>query len=149
MNDKQVVRTLLLEAHRCVADAAANAAAKIGLQRQGPAPSGGDIDVEALLEYPPNHALSPEEEHALRSMKLSVVERAAIQKLIADASAATLFHFFNLIDATGEPEVKPPPEDWLGAWIVAPKDDRDREMLHDEFFDSHAEYERLIRRKKA
>ena len=147
MNDKQVTRTLLLEAHRCVGQAAEEAIAKIGLQRQRPYPKDGDIDTEALLLYPPNNHLSADEEQALRSMTLSAVERSALHKLVADGCAAAFFHFFNVIDATGDPEVNPPRETWRGALLVAPKDDRDRDMLHDGFFESHEEYEKLTRRK--
>jgi hypothetical protein len=149
MNDKQVTHTLLLEAHRCVSDAAEEAVAKIGLQRRRPSPKVGDIDTEALVIYPPNGVLSAEEEHALRSMRLSAVERSALRKLIADGCAASFFHFFDLMDATGDPEVKPPRDAWLGAWLIAPKDDRDRDMLHDGFFDSHQEYENAAGRKEA
>jgi len=102
-----------------VDDAAEEAIAKIGLRRRT-SPKAGDIDTEALLAYPPDNALSAQEELALRSMKLSAVQRSALQKLIADGCATAFFHFFNLIDATGDPEVKPPRGTWLGAWLVAP-----------------------------
>lgn len=148
MNDKQVTQTLLLEAHRCVDEAAEEAIAKVGLQRRRPSPKAGDIDTEALLMYPPNDSLSMEEEQALRAMKLSPVERSALQKLIAGGCADAFFRFFNLIDATGDPEVKPPSGTWLGAWLVAPQDDRDRDMLHDGFFDSYERYEKITRRKR-
>jgi hypothetical protein len=148
MNDEQIAHTLLLEAHRCVEQAAEEAVAKIGLQRQRPAPKDGDIDTEALLAYPPNKVLSPEEEQAVRSMKLSTIERSALEKLIADGCAAAFFHFFNLIDATGDPEVRPSRGTWLGAWLVARNDDQDRDMLHDGFFESYQEYEEATRRRE-
>lgn len=138
---------MLLEAHRCVDDASIEAVEKIGLQRRRPAPSDGDIDPEALLAYPPSNALTPDEEHALRAMSLSPIERAALRKLVADGCAAAFFHFFNLLDATGDPEVKPSRGGWLGAWIVAPKDDQDREMLHDGFYETYEEYEKVGRRR--
>ena len=145
MNDRQVIRTLLLEAHRCVNSAAGEAVAKIGLPRIRPTSPAGDFDPEALLAYPPTNGLSPEEDQAIRSMTLSTVDRSALQKLIADACAAALFRLFNLIDATADPEVKPQRGTWLGAWIIAPKDDGDREMLHDGFFESYEEYDELAR----
>jgi len=148
MHDERVVQTLLLETHRCVDHAAEEAVAKIGLQRRRPLPKDGGIDIEALLTYPPNNVLAPEEDAALRSMKLSTVERSALQKLVADGCAAAFFHFFNLIDATGDPEVKPPWGTWLGACLVAPKDDGDRDMLHDGFFESYEEYVEAVRRPK-
>lgn len=148
MNDEQIAHTLLLEAHRCVADAAKEAAAKVGLQRRRPAPTGGDIDAEALLVYPPTNALSPEEEQALRTMTLSTIERSALEKLIGDGCAAALFHLFNLLDATGDPEVKPLRGTWLGAWLVAPKDDRHRDMLHDGFYESYEEYREIVRSRE-
>src|SRR5262245_11836454 len=133
MNDKEVVQTLLVESHRCVSEAAEDTVSKIGSSRQRPLPKDGDIDTELLLAYPPNNVLSAEEEQALRSMTLSAVERSALKKLVADGCATAFFHFFNLIDATGDPEVRPPRGAWLGAWVGAPKDDRDRDMLHDGF----------------
>ena len=69
MNDDEVRRTLLLEAHRCVDSAADAAVAKIGLRRSRPAPKDGEIDTEALLIYPPNNSLSLEKEQAIRSME--------------------------------------------------------------------------------
>jgi hypothetical protein len=147
MNDKLVTQTLLLEAHRCVALAAEETATKIGQPRLRPSPKEGSVDTEALLSYPPNGVLSPEEEEAIRSMNLSTVERSALQKLVADGCASAFFHFFNLVDATGDPEVKVPRGTWLGAWIMAPKDDRDRDMLHDGFFESYAEYAHVMRRR--
>jgi len=148
MNDEQIAHTLLLEAHRCVDHAAKEAAAKIGLQRRPLAPADGDIDPKPLLAYPPNNPLLPEEELALRSITLSAVERSALEKLIADGCAAALFHLFNVIDATGDPEVKPPRGTWLGAWLVAPKDDRYREMLHDGFYESYEEYNKISRSRE-
>ena len=34
------------------------------------------------------------------------------------------------------------------SWIVAPKDDRDRDLLHDGFLESCDAYEQAIRRRK-
>lgn len=141
MTDEQVRRTLLLEVHRCIESAADDAVAKVGLRRSRPAPALGEIDPEALLTYPPTGNLTDEEDEALRSMAVSPLERSALAKLIADGCAAAFFHFFNLIDATGDPEVTPAPETWLGAWLVAPTDDRDRDMLHDGFYETYSEYQ--------
>jgi hypothetical protein len=148
MNDKEVVQALLLESHRCVDDAAEETMMKIGAPRRRPLPKEGEIDTESLLVYPPNGVLSPEEEQALRAMKLSTVERSALKKLVADGCATAFFHFFNLIDATGDPEVRPPRGRWAGAWVVAPKGDRDRDMLHDGFLESYDAYDKAIRRRK-
>ena len=51
-DDEEVVRTLLLESHRCIEGAAEATVDKIGLQRRKPAPDHGPIDPEALLTYP-------------------------------------------------------------------------------------------------
>jgi hypothetical protein len=141
MTDEQVRRTLLIEAHRCIENGADEAVMKIGLRRRRPAPAPGPIDPEALLAYPPNSTITKEEEQALRSMELSSVERSALKKLIADGCAAAFFHFLNLIDAAGDPEVEPA----QGTWLGAPRDDRDQDMLHDWFHDSYARYEKLTR----
>jgi hypothetical protein len=163
MNDDQVRRTLLIETHWCIENAANETMAKIGRRRTRSIPERGridpeavmadpidpealllayPIDTEALVAYPPTDpVLTNEEDEALRSMTLSSVERSALTKLIANGCAAAFFHFFNLIDGTGDPEVNPPEETWLGAWIVAPRDDRDREMLHDGFYEAYHEYQ--------
>jgi hypothetical protein len=148
MKDRQIVRTLLLETHHCIETAAKETAAKIGRKRKGkrsrkPHPVLGDFDLEALLYYPPVTILTPGEEKALRSMKLSRVERSAMRKLVADGCASAFFRFFNLLDATGNPEVKPPRGTWLGGCIVASKDSPYREMLHDTFYESYHEYSKL------
>jgi len=141
MTDDEVRRTLLLEAHRCIQNAADEAVGKLGQRRSRPAPPPGEIDPEALLAYPPTNTLTAEEDERLRAMTLSSLERSALTKLIADGCAAAFFQFFNLIDATSDPEVTTPEGTWLGAWVVAPKDDRDQDMLHDGFYETYAEYE--------
>lgn len=146
-SDEQVMRTLLLEAHRCVEGAAGAAVAKIGLPRlRVTAANDLGIDPDALLIYPPDNILSPQEEDALRSMQLSPVQRSALKKLIADGCATAFFDWFNLLDGTSAPEVGSPAQAWSGAWLVAPRDDRDRDMLHDAFFDSYSEYDEARRR---
>jgi len=134
MNDGQVTQTLLVESHRCLAAAVETAMARIGSQGQEP------------LLYPPNGAFSPEEQQALRSMKQSPAERSALEKLIAEACAMAFFDFFNLIDGTSDPELDPPPGTWVGAWLLAPLDDSDREMLHDAFYESYGAYDEATRR---
>jgi len=145
MHDKRIVQSLLLETHRCVDQASREAVAKIGRHRRRPPPRDGEIDTEVILTYPPNSVLTPEEETALRSMKLSTIERSALQKLIADGCAGAFFDFFNLIDGTGDPEVRPPSGTWLGARLAMPDDNRDREVLHDGFFESYEEYVASVR----
>ncbi|MEQ1736808.1 MAG: hypothetical protein ABL886_10470 [Rhodoglobus sp.] len=140
MSDDQVRRSLLVEVHRCIECSAEETVAKLGRIRTRPVPAPDEIDPEALLHYPPTDTLTTREEHVLRAMQLSSFERSALTKLIADSSAAAFFQFFNLIDGTADPEITPPDETWLGAWVVAPKDDRDRDMLHDEFYESYHEY---------
>src|SRR6266511_3432022 len=88
MTDDQVRRTLLIEVHRCIENAAEDAVAKLGLSRGRPAPAPGEIDPEALLAYPPTNTLTSKEDGALRSMAPSSLERSALTKLIADACAA-------------------------------------------------------------
>jgi hypothetical protein len=133
-SDKRVVNTLLIEAHGCVEGAADAAVEKIGSQ-----------GTEALLIYPPKDVLSAEEDRALRSMKLSAVQQSALKKLIADACATAFFDWFSLIDAASAPEVVPHPEHWSGAWLIAPRDDEDREILHDAFYESYWAFEEATR----
>src|SRR5688572_17787828 len=115
MTDDETRKVLLVEAHRIVARAASAAVARIGapLRRppppasaRGPLPGFDPAILAAMadhiskmtLTYPPEDVLSEEEEASLVSMKLSTAERGGLEKLVAEACAATLFHFFCLMD---------------------------------------------------
>jgi hypothetical protein len=91
------------------------------------------------LAYPPEHVLTEDEEAALASMKLNAAERAGLERLVADACAATLFHFFCLMDNVGHPEVGDIDE-WTGARFVALQSSPDYTMLHDEFGEMYWKY---------
>ena len=140
MSDEQVTKTLLMESHRYVEEAADAVVEMIGRSPR-PVPAG------LQLVYPPGAALSAAESQALVAMKLSEVEQAALRKVVVDACGQMLFAFFALVDGVSEPEVQPPRDLWLGAWITAPKDDSDRDMLHDEFFDCRHAYEKQTKKR--
>jgi hypothetical protein len=167
--DEKIRMALLVESHRLIAQAAADAAAKVGRpnprrkRRVRGSLVGGEsaaVDrspgwkealasmersAQQLLSYPPKDVLSASEELALTTLKLRPTERRALEKLVADACASAFFHFFCLIDAAGDPETVPAPV-WMGAWITAPQDDRDMPMLHDQFYELYWEYERRMSR---
>ena len=56
-----------------------------------------------------------------------------------DAAAAPIFHLLALVDGVADP-VGWDAEVWLGAEIIAPRDDDDREMLHDALYETYAAY---------
>lgn len=92
-----------------------------------------------VLSYPPKDVLSSEELDALGGLKLSASAVIAIERLVADACAATLFHFFCLMDSVADPEVVKV-EHWSGAEFVSPREEGD--FLHDDFFDTYWAYEK-------
>jgi hypothetical protein len=93
------------------------------------------------LSYPPeNNVLSEREVRALDAMKLTATERGGLEKLIAEACAATLFHFFCLMDAVGHPDVVR-----VRHWSGSPLrfgGDGSQLMLHDAFGDLYWRYKK-------
>jgi hypothetical protein len=154
MDDSTRARTLLIEAHALIAGESKRAASKIGVSlRRKPFPPSPTSVLspeilaaiaksvsEMTLSYEP---LTPAEERALRRLKPTRSERSALRKLIADACGATLFHFFCLMDAVGDPHVVSC-ERWSGASFTELKEGP---MLHDDFGDARWEFERATERR--
>ena len=86
--------------------------------------------------------LTPAEERALQAFKLSRVQQSALRKLMAEACAATMFHFSCLMDAVGHPYTVQTKR-WYGASFA---ERREGPMLHDEFGDLYWEYKRATSR---
>ncbi len=120
---------LLVEVHRLIRDAACEAVEGLGR-------------ASAKVGYPPEPVLSDSELRALQTLGLSPDAHSALQKVVADACATTIFRLFCLIDGVGDPELVPC-ADWLGLDLVEPTDDDDRAMLHDAFFESYWRYKEL------
>jgi hypothetical protein len=163
MTDDEIRNVLLTEGHAIVASSASQAVSKIGapLRRtRPPTPTpipGLDPSILAAaaeyisrmtLTYPPENILSDEEEAALISMKLSSAERAGLEKLIAEACAATLFHFFCVMDAVGDPEVEEV-EGWTGARFATPEHETQHRMLHDDFGEMYWKYKATLEARRA
>jgi hypothetical protein len=156
MKDSTVLKALLVEAHNLLLRSANDAIAKVGDSSLSAsrdtelAPSdAGNLYTGTVLAYPPEEVLSDAERRALADLKLSPDERSAVQKLIADACAATLFRFFSLMDGVGDPEVATFRGTWLGGRIVAASDDDEsvtEAMLHDEFLEHYWEYKKAAQR---
>ena len=114
---------LFIEIHRAIEDAAARTAAAL---------RAGAVD----LAYPPNAGLSPAEQAALQSLKVTRDLESALRKVLADAASTPLFQFFTLLDGVGGPREYD--GEWLGLVLSKPGGDEEQgEMLHDEFFDSY------------
>jgi hypothetical protein len=99
----------------------------------------------SLVSYPPTEGattLSQAEHEALATMSLTPEARSALQKLVSDAAASTLFRFFCLVDAVGHPEVVAVDE-WLGAHVGKKGTEEHYPMLHDEFLEAYWDYRRL------
>jgi len=76
----------------------------------------------------------------MENLKLSEAERNAIERLVAEACSATLFHLFCLMDGVADPEIVPVKQ-WLGAEFAYPSDSRAE--LHDEFYEKYWMYDKL------
>ncbi len=123
---------LVIETHRIIRDAARNAVAKLG--------QGAET---AEITYPPESGLTEPQKDSLGAMRLSGSTLDALEKVVADACAASFFSFFCLVDGVADPEVTPQ-EPWLGMDIVEPSTDADREMLHDAFYDSYWRFKERV-----
>jgi hypothetical protein len=132
--------TLLREVHRLIDDAADGTVQKIAKIAHG------DADARtASLAYPPTDGksdavgLTDAEVTALSQLARSEAAMSGLRKLLRETASASLFHFFCLLDGVGDPEGWEG-DVWLGADLVAPREDMHREMLHDEFYDRYWEY---------
>src|SRR5207245_3099576 len=72
-----------------------------------------------VLSYPPKEVLSSEELDALEALKLPPAVLTAVERVVANACASTLFHFFCLMDSVADPELVKV-EHWSGADFVSP-----------------------------
>jgi hypothetical protein len=168
MNNSEIREVLLVEAHRILHEETKRVVQKIGKPIPKEARPGylTDEDIATLkkigitqlnhpvvqksmragaertkvLSYPPKEVLSSAELDALENLKLSAAERCAVERLVAEACSATLFHFFCLMDGAADPEVMKV-EQWLGAEFAHPSDGRAE--LHDEFFEKYWVYDKL------
>jgi len=73
--------------------------------------------------------------------KLDLCPDAAsgLRKLVPGAGAYAFFHFFSTLDAVADPPDWPGDE-WLGAALAEPTEDDDRDMVHDQFYETWWEY---------
>lgn len=90
------------------------------------------------LSYPPGVELSKDEEEALSGLRLSQQAKSGLKKIVTDACAYPLFHFFSLLDGVTGPEIDSNDE-WFGA-TIAEKPEEDEPMLHDELYESYWTY---------
>lgn len=81
------------------------------------------------LVYPPNHGFSSDEQAALASLAKTPELESACRKLIASASAATIFDLLCLADGVSDPAPL--------ADIQAGDSTATNLMLHDGFFESY------------
>jgi hypothetical protein len=115
-------RTLLTTLHRDIHQHARDSA-RAALQ--------GKLE---YFTYPPNVAFSTEEATALSKLREVSGIQPALEKVIADAAASVLFHFFNYVDGTGDPAVKN--SEWTGVSLVDLDPTKAEDpFLHETFFD--------------
>jgi hypothetical protein len=168
MTKSEIREILLVEAHRILNEEAKRVVQKIGnpvpeearpgylteedisiLKQIGPAQLDHPVVQKSMragvqrtkvLSYPLKEVLSSEELDALEGLRLSAAERDVVERLVAEACSATLFHFFCLMDSVADPELVKV-ENWSGADFVSPREEGD--FLHDEFLDRYWAYEKL------
>jgi len=119
-------KAILLDIHQDISDYADNAISIIFDGNQG------------SLTYPPNVNLTAEEIIALKTIVPSDNLKSALNKILADNSAAVMFNLLNNIDGTTDP--KNNSDNWTGVKLVDldPNDDEDSEFfLHDEFYSTY------------
>ena len=90
--------------------------------------------------YPPGVELSAAELSALANITSSTELHSAFRKVLRDAASRPLFQLFALLDGVADPSQWEGL--WLGADIIERADDSDREMWHDDFFESYWQYDK-------
>lgn len=121
-------KTVVLEAHRLIEAAVDDALEKLRVGLQADA-----------ISYPPGVTIDPLAIEALGMWQPKDAALEAMRALITDACASSMFGMFALLDGVADPEVRDVGT-WLGADLIAIKDDEDREMLHDMFFETWHEF---------
>jgi hypothetical protein len=96
------------------------------------------LDKQTELAYPPGGPgttrLNTGEQQALSV--LSVTQKTALRKVMADAIASAFFGFFTVLDGVGDPhEWKG--STWVGLDLDPAKGAAYRPMLHDEFYETY------------
>ena len=119
MTEKNIRDALFNEIHKAIAKSAESV---------------GQFDASGI-SYPPSVELTPDEAQALSAIQLSDSAKSGLKKLVADACAYPLFHFFSLLDAASDPDIDFD-DVWLGATIEAKTDEADEPMLHDELYET-------------
>jgi hypothetical protein len=92
------------------------------------------------LPYPPNEEarLTDEELSALAKLHLEPAARSALRKIVRAAASSPLFQLFALLDAVADPELTRDVR-WMPI-DLSPSQQEQREMMHDEFYDSFRRY---------
>lgn len=172
MKQSELERTLLLESHRLVAEAAAHAVQKLGKPVPDEARadylsndeithlrevSTGSIPFDdpvfqkamaavtarvSVLSYPLDGEITLADADALASLKLTPAQASVVERVIAEACHSVLFGFFCLLDSVADPEVSDV-NNWHGARLTTPR--AEGPMLHEEFGNSFHAYRELTK----
>jgi hypothetical protein len=98
-----------------------------------------------FLTYPPNGGLTDLEKQELNKLDNNEHLKNALRKVIADNSATLIFSMLNIIDGTTDP--KHMFTEWTGVKLVDQQETKDTEkfqdMLHDSFFETYWEWEKI------
>lgn len=103
-----------------------------------------DVKIKKDVVYPPNNELTENEMQALEKISTIPHSDSALKKVIANATALSIFNFLNIIDGTGDPSNKF--GKWTGVALVDLQGDSEDEsdlMLHDNFFESYWDWEKF------
>lgn len=121
--------TLLVDLHKSIEEAAAATANHIFHGR-----------TNELINYPPNGGLIEQEIHAIEALKGNETLCAALRKLFASNASDVLFHLFNVIDGTADPDTG----EWSEVMLVDKPGglQNDIEFLHDDFFGTYWDWKK-------
>jgi hypothetical protein len=178
MTPEELQTILLVEVHKNIQEASAQAVGKLGKPVPPEAIDGyltkSDIEqaskagmrafdhpaVEkcnrasrmriSTLAYPLNSPITQEDAQALESLVLTDAQSRVLQRVVAEAIENAFFHFFCLIDGVGDPELTPL-SNWIGVRLVYrdPDEDYDEDEPMSMYHDEiHAAFDEFQRRTR-
>ena len=118
--------TLLVELNRIVEESAERSAQGITQQT-----------IASEIACPPNGELNEDEQSMISNLESNDVMHSAMRKILSDCAASAIFHFLNLIDGTGDPEVGSWKGDGITLVDLTDNVESSSQMLHDDFLEQY------------
>lgn len=101
-----------------------------------------------LVNYPPNGALTEQEQAEITKLAGNEILKSALQKILASNTADVFFNFFTLLDGTSDPLLAA--SDWEGVVLIdLPEEElEEEEMLHDDFYATYWDWKEFVDSKR-